>query len=82
MHRLLLVPAHNQCTNGTFDKSPKVKNNENLVRKIVRKVTNSRIFAEDNAVFSTVKLNNTIRNKITQKNPFVAEENSAQIALN
>ena len=55
---------------------------KNLVRKIVRKVTNSRIFAEDNAVFSTVKLNNTIRNKITQKNPFVAEENSAQIALN
>lgn len=55
---------------------------DNLVKKIVGKVTNSRIFAEDNAVFSTIKLKSAIRNKIIRKNPFVAEENSAQIALN
>ena len=55
---------------------------DNLVKKFVEKVTSSRIFAEDNVGFSTVKLKSSIRNKIIKKNPFVAEENSAQIALN
>ena len=33
MHRLLLLPADNQCMNGTFDKPPKVKNNEKSGQK-------------------------------------------------
>ena len=53
-----------------------------LVKKIVGKVTNSRIFAEDNSVFSTIKLKSAVRNKLNKKKLFLASENSAQIALN
>ena len=55
---------------------------DNLVKKIVGKVTNSRIFAEDSSVFSTIKLKSAIRNKIIKKKSKAAIENSAQIALN
>ncbi len=54
----------------------------NLVKKIVGKVTRTRIIPNDELAYSTIKLKRVVRKPVNKMATSDADENGAQIALN